>query len=772
MIHDKIAALKAGCPIETFWSGVTFLDQGSTKKLSNVLCPFCGHKDAFCWYPATASYHCFSCQEHGDYIDMISKFMNLSNYESCIFFSEEILKTPWDKQEKWVETSNEASRKWREGLEHWKEHAEYISDGYKSSKNIDLAKTGVPVGAFLSVSGNWTGGIQIFDKHRKRIGIQRLTKECMPGKEQGGGFFYTHYTKQKEVFLVEGVSDFLTMKQWGFDNVVGLYSLSVPETDIVDMLKGCPSIICLLDSDAKPKQGAEVGTYSGAKKALKLKEMMGRNIKVMFIKENDKLDTSPEDINDLITTGAGMTKEAFLIWVKSKGEGMSVRQIRDMIPGHANDTNDSIAENFIKSINIACVDGLFWTTNENCVWYRIHENDARAMLCEFIEKVLGIAVEHQRRETILKIASYKSRYINNKLKNALENQVSDGEFIYLINGKLSIEDDKIYPYTPEDCVFSTLDVQTESMGGKCPVFFKFMNDLVIGYSGDKEKLLQLLMEFMGYCLYPKTSMDTFFYLYGPGGNGKSTFLSIITMLLGIKNITSYDLSEVESSSHSRFDLLGKYGYIIPDARPTMKLDSSVLKKITGGDPITADQKYGQPLSFSPFCKVIMASNYSPNVGDGGEWLRRRICLIPLETIFKEHNIEPDPLILDKIEKEKEAVFWESYNALKQLLKRNHFDKSTEIRDVIDNMIELRNPVDEFLSETNDLDSILNKSGPEHYVLHSEAYREFKIFFEDVHPNKTPMPRNAFIKEIEKKRKNIMSKQIWRESNKNGFYKVY
>lgn len=46
-------------------------------------CPFCGHHDCFSF--GSDHYHCFSCGEHGDQVDFVSRIKNLSNIEAASY---------------------------------------------------------------------------------------------------------------------------------------------------------------------------------------------------------------------------------------------------------------------------------------------------------------------------------------------------------------------------------------------------------------------------------------------------------------------------------------------------------------------------------------------------------------------------------------------------------------------------------------------------------------------------------------------------------------
>ena len=65
-------------------------------------------------------------------------------------------------------------------------------------------------------------------------------------------------------------------------------------------------------------------------------------------------------------------------------------------------------------------------------------------------------------------------------------------------------------------------------GGDCPLWLEFL-ELVTGGDGD---LIDYLQRMCGYCLTGLTVEHALFFMWGPGGNGKSTFIDTITGVMG------------------------------------------------------------------------------------------------------------------------------------------------------------------------------------------------------------------------------------------------
>ena len=60
------------------------------------------------------------------------------------------------------------------------------------------------------------------------------------------------------------------------------------------------------------------------------------------------------------------------------------------------------------------------------------------------------------------------------------------------------------------------------------------------------------------------------------------------------------------------------------------MDEAKLKAITGGDKVTARLMWGNPFTFAPAFKLLMAGNYRP-MRSADDAMRRRFHLIPFKT---------------------------------------------------------------------------------------------------------------------------------------------
>lgn len=150
----------------------------------------------------------------------------------------------------------------------------------------------------------------------------------------------------------------------------------------------------------------------------------------------------------------------------------------------------------------------------------------------------------------------------------------------------------------------------------------------------------------GYCLTGESNEEKIFFLYGPGGTGKGTFIETLGYALG-------DYSEsmpVEILLSSKLSKEGNgptpYKAMLKGVRLALSSESGIgnyfddgtLKLLTGRDAITARSLHSNPITFEPSHKLVISSNYMPAIRDvTDEGIRRRLVIIPFNADIKKRD---------------------------------------------------------------------------------------------------------------------------------------
>jgi putative DNA primase/helicase len=176
---------------------------------------------------------------------------------------------------------------------------------------------------------------------------------------------------------------------------------------------------------------------------------------------------------------------------------------------------------------------------------------------------------------------------------------------------------------------------------RCPRWRAFLEEI---FAGDRE-LIAFMQRAAGYSATGSAAEEVFFLLVGAGKNGKSTFQSVVTNILGdYASHTGFDtfLAARFGRGSATFDiarLAGARWIGAGEPAPGSRWDEARLKRFTGGEPVNAAFKYENEFEYTPVGKLWFLANDPPAARDTGEAMRRRLLLVPFAvTIAAEKRV--------------------------------------------------------------------------------------------------------------------------------------
>lgn len=249
---------------------------------------------------------------------------------------------------------------------------------------------------------------------------------------------------------------------------------------------------------------------------------------------------------------------------------------------------------------------------------------------------------------------------------------------------------------------------------ECPNFLAFLRQA----TGRDQDLMNFLQRAVGYCLTGSIEEHAIFFLHGPGGTGKSLFLSTLTDLLGdYAQPAPMDLFTVSTGERHPADLALLHGARLVTASETeegRRWDEAKLKAITGGDPITARRIRQDYFTFRPKFKLFMAGNFRPAMRSADDAMRRRFHIIPF--VHKPEKADKD--LPDKIRGELAGVMrWAIAGALEW--QRIGLNPPVGVRSATDDYFAAENVMAKFVAER------CETGGEELTALTKDLFRDFK-----------------------------------------------
>lgn len=195
------------------------------------------------------------------------------------------------------------------------------------------------------------------------------------------------------------------------------------------------------------------------------------------------------------------------------------------------------------------------------------------------------------------------------------------------NGAIDLKTKKLRSHNKLNLITKIIPVVFDKEA-QCNRWLQFLDEVI----GDKA-VIDFIQLAIGWSLTGIQQDHKFFILYGSGANGKSTFLNTILSLLGdygIQTPTETLLTKHGSSGNSNdiARLKGARFVSAVEAQEGKSLNVTLIKQLTGGDPIAARFLYAEHFTFYPKFKLWLGTNHKPTIRENTHAIWRRICLIP------------------------------------------------------------------------------------------------------------------------------------------------
>jgi phage/plasmid primase, P4 family, C-terminal domain len=326
-------------------------------------------------------------------------------------------------------------------------------------------------------------------------------------------------------------------------------------------------------------------------------------------------------------------------------------------------------------------------------YYEYRNGCYRSLFIEEVQKwikdVCGAMFSASRLRNVL-VALKTETFIKPDIINGVS-------FLNVKNGLYDIDNMRLIPHSADVYSINQLNV-TYRDDADCPVWTKSLDQI---FENDAERI-ELLQEFFGYCLTRENDYEKALFLFGEGANGKSVVLYVLEELIGKENCSSIALEKF-NDSHYIARLRDKLINISLETNAKTNVYDNMFKAIVTGDTISADEKYGQPFQFKPYCKLLFSTNNMPRVGDKSEGYYRRLLILPFNRQFNKE--ERDHKLKYKIaSSELDGIFLWALNGLKRLRNRGYFEESASMLNVKDEYRKENNNVIIFIEEMCVLDA--------------------------------------------------------------------
>jgi P4 family phage/plasmid primase-like protien len=203
----------------------------------------------------------------------------------------------------------------------------------------------------------------------------------------------------------------------------------------------------------------------------------------------------------------------------------------------------------------------------------------------------------------------------------------------------------------------------------CSAWLSFLNSSL----GDEVTKIDLLQEWIGYCLTSDTSYQKMMYFRGPPCSGKSLILDVLGHIMGPEQTACPSFADL-TEGFAKSALMGKLVCLVGDARTPKYGDANrgleILLNITGNDSVMINRKFKDYLEgVALTCRITIASNEMLDVPDHAGAMIRRLNFIEFNRSFAH---APDYQLPLKLKAEAQGIVLWALEGLRRLRSQGCF----------------------------------------------------------------------------------------------------
>ena len=162
-----------------------------------------------------------------------------------------------------------------------------------------------------------------------------------------------------------------------------------------------------------------------------------------------------------------------------------------------------------------------------------------------------------------------------------------------------------------------------------------------------------LQRWLGYSMSGLTGEQKFCFWYGSGANGKSVLADTIARLFGdyaatakIESLTGTNRRGGGDATPDLVPLMNARLVRASEPEQGQRLQESVIKELTGGEPILVRSLHADFVEVKPIFKLTISGNHKPDIRGTDDGIWRRVLLVPFDVQIPP--AERDEGLVDKL----------------------------------------------------------------------------------------------------------------------------
>jgi putative DNA primase/helicase len=210
------------------------------------------------------------------------------------------------------------------------------------------------------------------------------------------------------------------------------------------------------------------------------------------------------------------------------------------------------------------------------------------------------------------------------------------------NGVIDLRDGTIAPHDPALLLTKLAGADYDPTARSEP----WARFLARATGGDLE-FMAFLQRCAGYSAFASFDEEVLLFAHGPGASGKTTLLEALRGALGdygrVADFSTFlaGRSDGDGPTPGVARLMGARLVTASETSAGQKFNPERLKKLTGGERISARQMYGSPFEFTPVFTLWLAANERPAIPSSDDAAWRRILMVPFESTIPAAERDPN-----------------------------------------------------------------------------------------------------------------------------------
>lgn len=223
------------------------------------------------------------------------------------------------------------------------------------------------------------------------------------------------------------------------------------------------------------------------------------------------------------------------------------------------------------------------------------------------------------------------------------------------NGVVNLKKGELLPHTADLMISKSCKANYSPNSSHSRWIGALRRALDEGSPADTAAGLVYLQKVLGMALIGKALERSLFFVHGRPGTGKSLITNTVHHILGDYSLTLSPNSLMQSHYSSNdiimpeiVQLKGVRFALASEADDGQRFNESLLKRITGNDPVPARNVYEKAICFMPQCTLFVVGNSRPTAsGSQAFWERLKVISFNNQIPREEQNSNFDQELLEE-----------------------------------------------------------------------------------------------------------------------------